>query len=345
MTIPPSLRHLAILGLLLLMSLSACGALGTPSPAPATLTPTASPTPTLTPIPLALSVDGQGITVAEFDAELARYQQAQTALGNTVSLDAATKAVSDEFIDRLLLAQGAAAKGIVIDDASLQGRVDGLGSQVGGSQALTAWETAHGYTDASFRSDLRLQMAAAAMRDQIAASVPASAEQVHVKQILLYNADAAQQALGYLKAGWNFNDLAAQYDPLTKGELGWFPRGYLPDPAIEAAASAGYVYFPYKADVMHWFCKPRFSFRTHHLHLVPWGSPLWISRIAFRDRLRANNGLAAEYMELKRSLAATFEYDREAYTEGKSDFVTRVVAGALKTKDASAARAQVDSGR
>jgi peptidyl-prolyl cis-trans isomerase C len=76
------------------------------------------------------------------------------------------------------------------------------------------------------------------MRDQIAASVPTTAEQVHVKQILLYNSEEAQQALGYLQAGADFNDLAAQYDPVTKGELGWFPRGYLLEPALEEAAFA-----------------------------------------------------------------------------------------------------------
>ena len=81
-------------------------------------------------------------------------------------------------------------------------------------------------------------MAAALMRDRLAAAIPATADQVHIKQILLYNSDAAQQALGYLKAGANFNDLAAQYDPVTKGELGWFPRGYLSDSAIENAAFA-----------------------------------------------------------------------------------------------------------
>ena len=27
-------------------------------------------------------------------------------------------------------------------------------------------------------------------------------------------------------------------------------------PAIEAAAALGYVYYPYKSEVMHWFCKP-----------------------------------------------------------------------------------------
>jgi peptidyl-prolyl cis-trans isomerase C len=187
---------------------------------------------------MAVSVNGEGIPIPEFNAELARYQQAQTALGNTVSLEAATKAVRDEFIDTLLLEQAAAANGYKVDDAALQSRLDGLDTQIGGPDKLTAWETAHGYTDADFRIGLRRQMAAALMRDRLAASIPATADQVHVKQILLYNADAAQQALGYLKAGWNFNDLAAQYDPVTKGELGWFPRGYLSDSAIENAAFA-----------------------------------------------------------------------------------------------------------
>ena len=205
---------------------------------PASPTPTPSPTPTVTPIPMAVSVNGEGIPIPEFDAELARYQQAQIALGNTVSLETATKAVRDEFIDTLLLEQAAAASGYKVDEATLQSRIDSLDTQIGGPGKLTAWETAHGYTDADFRTDLRRQMAAAFMRDKLAASIPATADQVHVKQILLYNADVAQQALGYLKSGWNFNDLAAQYDPVTKGELGWFPRGYLSDSAIENATFA-----------------------------------------------------------------------------------------------------------
>ena len=225
---------------LFIVLLASCAGPGGPSllPIPATSTPTPSPTPTLTPVPLAVSVNGQGIPFPEFNAELARYQQAQSALGNSVSLETATKTVMDEFINVLLLAEGAAANGYQADDAALQSRIDSLSAQLGGADKLAAWESAHGYTDATFRSDLGRQMAAAFMRDKIAASVPATAEQVHVKQILLYNVDAAQQALGYLKAGTDFNDLAAQYDPVTKGELGWFPRGYLPDAAIEAAAFA-----------------------------------------------------------------------------------------------------------
>ena len=97
-------------------------------------------------------------------------------------------------------------------------------------------------------------------------------------------------------------------------------------PAIAAAeASAGYVYFAYKPDVMHWFCKPSPEVRTHHLHLVPFESRLWVERLAFRDALRDDAELAAEYAALKRSLAARFPHDREAYTDGKGPFVRAVL--------------------
>jgi GrpB-like predicted nucleotidyltransferase (UPF0157 family) len=97
-------------------------------------------------------------------------------------------------------------------------------------------------------------------------------------------------------------------------------------PAIEAARRAGYVYHPYKSEVMHWFCKPSATHRTHHLHLVPLGSPLWRQRLAFRDALRRSPKLAAEYAELKQRLAERFPYDREAYTDAKAPFVHRVLS-------------------
>ena len=238
MVTPLAVRNLVSVGFILVLVLAACAAPGSPNLVPATLSPTPSPTPTVTPIPMAVTVNGEGITVPEFEAELARYQQAQATLGITVSLETAKKNVSDEFINILLLEQAATAKGYKVDEALLQGRIDSLVAQLGSPAALTTWQTDHGYTDATFKSDLRRQMAAAFMRDQITASVPPTAEQVHGIQILLHDEAAAQQALGYLEAGRDFTELAAQYDPLAKGELGWFPRGYLSDPAIEAAAFA-----------------------------------------------------------------------------------------------------------
>lgn len=233
------LVHLFLVGLAA-TTLAACAMAlpgGRPSPTPV-VTPTPAYTSTATTMPLVLSVNGQGLTAAEFNAAVARYQKAEAAQGKTVDPTAAVQAVEQDLIDTLLLVQGAAAEGQTVNDAAVQSRIDALTAQVGGVEALTSWEDSHGYTDADFRADLKRQMAAAIKRDELAASVPAAAEQVHVRQILLYNLNAAQQALAQLQSGTAFNDLAAQYDPVTKGELGWFPRGYLPEVAIETAAFA-----------------------------------------------------------------------------------------------------------
>lgn len=95
--------------------------------------------------------------------------------------------------------------------------------------------------------------------------------------------------------------------------------------AIPAVRKLEYVHAPYRQEVMHWFCKPNPSSRTHHLHLVPYKSPLWTARITFRDRLREDQKLAGEYAALKQSLATSFPHDREGYTGGKSQFINRVL--------------------
>ncbi len=226
---------LASLTIIFAFALASCGSKPTPIPVP---TITVLPTVPATSVPPAISVNGEDISIAEFQAELARYQQAQAALGNTISVETAAQAVRNDLVDTLLLEQGAALKNYVVDDATLLARVDALAAQVGGADALATWETAHGYTDMDFRSELRRQIAAAWMRDQITASVPAATEQVHVKQILLYNEAEAQNDLSLLQGGADFTTLAAGNDPVAKGELGWFPRGYLPSQAIEDAAFA-----------------------------------------------------------------------------------------------------------
>ena len=99
-------------------------------------------------------------------------------------------------------------------------------------------------------------------------------------------------------------------------------------PCIEALVPAHYVWAPYRPDVMLWFCKPGFAHRTHHLHLVPTASPRFADVLAFRDLLRANPDEAADYLALKRRLAEVHAQDREAYTDGKSEFVAGAVARA-----------------
>jgi GrpB-like predicted nucleotidyltransferase (UPF0157 family) len=95
---------------------------------------------------------------------------------------------------------------------------------------------------------------------------------------------------------------------------------------FEPLARIDYVHAPYLESEMHWFCKPGPERRTHHLHVVPTGSRRYRDELAFRDALRADQRLAAEYAELKRDLAARFRDDREAYTEAKGEFVSRVLS-------------------
>ncbi len=87
----------------------------------------------------------------------------------------------------------------------------------------------------------------------------------------------------------------------------------------------GYCYYPYKTEVMHWFCKPSPEVRTHHLHLVPYLSPLWHERIKFRDALRKNPVLAEQYQTLKYQLAEQYAVDREQYTQRKWPFIAKVL--------------------
>ncbi|QJR13566.1 GrpB family protein [Usitatibacter palustris] len=96
-------------------------------------------------------------------------------------------------------------------------------------------------------------------------------------------------------------------------------------PTLERLRALSYCYFPYRSEVMHWFCKPSPELRTHHLHLVPFQSPLWFERIVFRDLLRNNPDIANEYAQLKRHLAELHRYDRELYTDSKAPFIARVM--------------------
>jgi GrpB-like predicted nucleotidyltransferase (UPF0157 family) len=66
--------------------------------------------------------------------------------------------------------------------------------------------------------------------------------------------------------------------------------------------------------------------RTHLVHVVPLHGPAWDRMIDFRDVLRRDASLAAEYGELKRQLAARYPNDRPAYTDGKAALVARVLA-------------------
>jgi len=194
----------------------------TPSPDPP------SPTPEI----LAARVNRTRISLGEYQSELALFQAA-------VDRDLTPKdeeRVLNDLIDQVLLAQAAAEEGLVVDETTLEDRLEQLKTDIGGSQALSDWMEAYGYDEDSFHRALERSISSARMRDKIITSIPQTAEQVHARQILLLSAQEANEVLIQLQAGDDFDNLAFEYDPITRGDLDWFPRGYLPDPQLDEAA-------------------------------------------------------------------------------------------------------------
>jgi GrpB-like predicted nucleotidyltransferase (UPF0157 family) len=64
--------------------------------------------------------------------------------------------------------------------------------------------------------------------------------------------------------------------------------------------------------------------RTFHVHVTTRDSVMW-DRVLFRDYLRRNRKEAERYEYLKEDLAERFSSDREAYSEGKSQYHASVV--------------------
>ena len=96
-------------------------------------------------------------------------------------------------------------------------------------------------------------------------------------------------------------------------------------PKLEAL---GYVFWPDnpKQDRL-FFVKgmpPFGARRTHHVHVAEQSSEMW-ARLKFRDYLINNPAERDAYGRLKRRLAKQYVEDREAYTEAKGEFISRIM--------------------
>lgn len=78
---------------------------------------------------------------------------------------------------------------------------------------------------------------------------------------------------------------------------------------------------PYEAkSLAKGYTEQGFAEKVYHLHLRRSGD--W-PELYFRDYLRAYRDVALVYEALKYSLGEAYRHDRDAYTAGKTDFVTR----------------------
>lgn len=251
-------RHLALLALFLSLFLVACREAGSATtvsptttagsepqvastlpPAVASTNTPVPPTPTPTE-PLAALVNGEQIFLADFEAELARFESQQPAAG----ADPATyrQQVLDALIERQIILQAATAAGVTVTPEMVEQRLAELRAAGDEASFQTFLET-NGWTEDEFREMLTSEIITAEMINRVTADVPTAVEQVRASYIQMDDGALAQSVLERARAGDDFAFLADQnsVDRVTGvngGDLGFFKTGSLLVPEVEAAAFA-----------------------------------------------------------------------------------------------------------
>jgi GrpB-like predicted nucleotidyltransferase (UPF0157 family) len=103
------------------------------------------------------------------------------------------------------------------------------------------------------------------------------------------------------------------------------PSRSIPD-AVRRLEAVGYIHKGDQGVSGREAFRPPDQSIPHHLYVCPSDSPELTAHLRFRDALRADGLLAAEYAMLKRELAARFGADRAGYCEAKTSFVRTVLA-------------------
>ncbi len=213
----------------------------------ATATLTSAPTPTHN--PLAARVNGQPITLAQYEAELARYIAAlpdsPDPTGDRARLLAAQlKDVAlDALIEQALIEQEAARNGIQVNAQQIADELAIAKERAGGEAKFQAWLVATRQTEDDVRELIRRELLTNAVRDRVLAAMPRTAEYIHAYHIVVATEREARQVMNRLLNGAQFTALAQSLslDESTRaagGDLGWFTRntGAVLWPEVEDAA-------------------------------------------------------------------------------------------------------------
>lgn len=73
--------------------------------------------------------------------------------------------------------------------------------------------------------------------------------------------------------------------------------------------------------------------RTHYIHVVAEDSKRFHDHIVFRDYLIAHPDVICEYEKVKEELVKKYSHDRKKYTEGKAEFITKILELAKNKKE------------
>jgi parvulin-like peptidyl-prolyl isomerase len=193
-------------------------------------------------------VNGQPITIADYERELERYRASLAAQGidpnsqdGQEKLNQAREWILDILIEQALTAQAAEQAGIEVTEAQVEEDIEAMVAESGGEEAFRAKLEGWGETYEDARREVYAQLIGMAITERIVAEVSDSVEQVHARHILVDTAEEAKHIRAQLEAGADFAALAKAHslDESTRdngGDLGYFPRGILLSAEVEDAA-------------------------------------------------------------------------------------------------------------
>ena len=208
-----------------------------PTPTLAPPTPTPIP-PTPTP-PLAAMVNGDPITLADYQADLAQYTETMAAIGESLPENYQNLRLM-ALVEQEIIRQAAVEWGIGITEEQLSIALADIVSRAEENGGYEAWLRANRYEAAEFPAILEQQLLTTAVIEEVVRSVPTATEQVRARYIVVNDPALAQSILDQARAGTNFADLAVTYslDQATAqdgGDLDFIMRGWLFRPEVEEA--------------------------------------------------------------------------------------------------------------
>jgi len=188
----------------------------------------------------AATVNGTPITNAEFNRQVKAVTDSlvsqnsldvKTDVGKA-TVDQVRSDILEQLIQYELIRQAAAKEGITVTDAEVDAQMAQSIQDAGGADAFKASLQQANFTEQDFRNYvIRDQMLYEGLYNKIAGgAVPAAADQVHSRHILVNTEQEANDILARLQKGEDFAKLAAELsqDGGSKdagGDLGFFPRG------------------------------------------------------------------------------------------------------------------------
>ncbi len=197
----------------------------------------------------AATVNGKTITRVDYERQVTlatTYLKNQgvddTTADGKQTLATMREELLDQMIDQEIINQAAAKEGVTVTNEDIDKQIADTVLQAGGQDKLDAWYVTSGFTKEEYRQAVREQLTGDKLFNKVTAGIPATADQVHARHIMLATKEAADAVVARLKKGEDFAALAAELslDEGSKaegGDLGFFPKGFM-IPEFENAAFA-----------------------------------------------------------------------------------------------------------